>query len=520
MFRPPSISELGRTQRLLILATLALLGTLCLGYSFLPTTSYFWGLGAGRFLIALLLTLLPHTNGGQFRPLLFALGAVTLSLTILHPASLLETLSLLFYYLALDAVLDALVIDYASEEDALLELGGLSASRLLGLWGGLFLQNANLTRLGLSSQYIVPAALLTTIVVLFVLREHKDDRFLPTGLSSGKSDKSRFLKLGQLQIAPALLSLLSFFIVSVIAGIQVGTVLPYPLLHPQVAGDWMMNLVPNLQLIVVGLFALLLLEKLGLRWQVLQVGVVLVLLGPMERVHLMPDWTHNLWGLFLAAILWSGRAVLRELYRLDPILRAASVVSLWTVGNLLGSQAAPPGMKHYLVMGGTALVTVHSLWSFKRYSRPAKTIDSTPAAQRSERFGDRTQDFEGVETPPPQKPLGRTLRRLSSYLLVNLPVTLLLSTIVFTTLYGAWQVAGHRKTWESQYRTALKVFRTQLFLNAFSRRLYEDMTAPQRVPDDWASFLANTFSSDGKPRRQENPQRDACGKSQKSDLGM
>ena len=141
-----ALSRMDRMTRMVVFGMLAFAGSFLLGESYLPTPSYFWGLGAGRLLFCLLLVALPATDAGRFRPFLVLLAGASFTVVFWAPSFLFARwVMLTLLYLTMEVSIDALVLNRATEQEVPMELGWLAGCRLCGLWLGLFVQYAGLT---------------------------------------------------------------------------------------------------------------------------------------------------------------------------------------------------------------------------------------------------------------------------------------------------------------------------------------------------------------------------------------
>lgn len=502
------LQQMGRPSRLILYSAIAFCGSALLAQCYVPTSSYFWSLGSGRLLLCGALFFLPPTNAGRYRPVLIALAFLALLvLWFGSQAVFAQWVLITVLYLTLEVTVDSLVIEQATEQEAPLEIGLLAGVRLSGLWLGLLVRYTNLA-LGLTETTLVQGLLLALLFTWLFIRERRDDRFWPTQIEPNHPTCSSQLRqdLKRLVEPVTLLTLCHLTSAALMAGLFAQTVLPYPLIYPSNQNLWFENVTLSLHLLAVGLFGTWLLEKLGLHWQLALSSAALLLLPWLHYLSLARVWPWA-WGLLLCGVLLSTRLVLRETYRMRPVMRAAIIVTLWTAGGLSGEalhnlgQAGPT----LLALGlSTVFVGSVALSGWSKYRRPARTIDVNKLP-RSERFGDRKQDFQAG--PPAQggKPPRRLLTHLSTYLFVHLPVTILTLTILGGSLTSVYLVAKNHKRWQARVENAARVFETELFFTGFSRRLTEEMIASRQVPRDWAQFISDSFSSKGKKLTDRDP---------------
>ena len=504
------LSTLGRPSRICVLAVLALFGSLLLGGTYLPTVSYFWGLGTGRVLLALALLFLPTLQAGRFRPYLLTLSSVGLLASLFLPYWIFTQWVLItLLYLLLEISIDSLVLQHATEQEVPLELGILAACRFLGLWGGLIWQHSDLAlEMG---KWGLPQVLLAFLSLFWLLvRESPDCRLLSPKWKEKVSGPREVLQnaLQEVLKVRAAGSILSLFFTSFLAGYLCDAILPYPLLHPTTAESWVSSVESNLQLLLVGLFATWMLEKARLRTQLLFAATCLMGLAGAHLLGLSAPWPAYAFGFVLTSILLCIRAVLRETFKLDPVLRAALVITVWTSGGLTGETlradlSTPWTQAAELI--ACVVVLAFVLLTFRHYNRSAQYVETKIPHGKAERFGDRTQDFHGVPTSGPRKKSLRFFRHLSNYLLVHLPVTIILSAVAVGLLVSGLYIFDHRAEWETRLKNSEKVFRTKIFYSGFKRRLQEEMIASQRVPSDWPGFIADNFNSDGKALTDIDP---------------
>ena len=499
-----ALSRMDRMTRMVVFGMLAFAGSFLLGESYLPTLSYFWGLGAGRLLFCLLLVALPSTDAGRFRPLLVLISVASFAVVFWAPSLLFARWVLLtLLYLTMEVSIDALVLNRATEQEVPLELGWLAGCRLCGLWLGLFVQYAGLTE-ELRPQQLAWSTLLLVLAFWTVARESSADRFVPRGLAEPKSSvRESFPDYLKILGSPwALAAVTGLGCYACLAGYRAGAILPYPLLHPQGAGTWMGSILPNLVTLAVGLVGIFLLERLRLRNQLLAAAALAcgLELSVLIQRSSPPDW---LWGLLLTSILLSSRAVLRETYSMDPVLRAAVVVTAWVAGGLFGQYlttslptVAGKGFGPLLSIVTAVLAGV----SWSRYAQPAKELSTLlPPSHREARFGDRKQDFEAVPEPKRKSRSASGWRRRFNSFFLHLPMYLSTILLVAGGLKLGSSILHNKSEWEKQLDNASRRFQTELFLSALSRRLQEEMLASQRVPSDWHLFISSTFNSNGKP---------------------
>jgi hypothetical protein len=495
-----TLSRMTRFTRLIVFGILAFSGSLLLGETYLPSIEYFWALGSGRLLLCLALVYLPITDAGRFRPLLFLLSLAGLSSLYLGEVVGTDWVLVTLLYLSLEVAIDCLVLTNATEQEIPFELGWLAGWRLLGLWGGIFLQHSDLSRW---TGRITLSVLGALTCFWMASRESQSDHFLPRGWSKSFPAARESVTEGIRRLAKpwSLAAAFNLFCFAFLTGYSTGAILPYPLLHPQGAGTWLTEIFSNLQVLVVGLLAMLAIERLRLRTQVALVNLMAwgLLLPGLILGQSIPIY---LWGLLLTGILISTRVVLRETFSVDPVLKAAVVVTVWTGGGLLGelmpalSTATEKGVKVALLI---AIITFATL-CWRRYSQKARMINTPlPSTVVEARFGDRTQDFQGVPTErKKRKRFGRWRGRLN-YLVVHLPVYIITLGLLFGGLRIGSYFVHNRGDWERRFDDATKTFRTELFFSAFTRRLTEEMLASQRVPKDWGRFIEDSFHSNGTP---------------------
>lgn len=492
------LGNLNRPARILTSGALVFLGSLLLGVTYLPTVGYFWSLALGRILFAVLFVFMPETNAGRSKPLLILLGLATLLFDVLGGPNA-SWLPLAAYYLFLEVTVDSLVVEHATEQEAPLELGWLAAFRLGGLWLGLvFAFSHGLVPLPTHRLVQGTLALLTLFWVL--CREKRQDKQLPTSLRPSAIPPRTVLEfaLHYLRTPFAVGAIVNLLAVSTLAGCTASAILPYPLLHPEMANDWLLDVFKNLQVIGVGLFLSWLTERLRLPVQLHLSTLAVALILLIHQFGQTLSWPYPAWGVLLANILLSCRPILREAHRVPPLLKGALVVSIWAMGSLIGLSLARTVESRWVTWPLLFLSIAFSLWSYRRYAAAAKPIGNLDPPKPSERYGDRNLDFEAVPAPPHRKK-SRRLERAFHLLFVNLPVTILLTTTLAATLTFGWYLLDEKKNFQRKVNTAVKVFRTELFLNAFWRRLYQDMLASQRVPDDMGAFIAQSFTYEGKP---------------------
>jgi hypothetical protein len=498
-----ALSRMDRMTRTVVFGVLAFAGSFLLGESYLPTASYFWGLGAGRLLFCLLLVALPATDAGRFRPLLVILAGASFAVAAWASSFLFARWALLtLLYLAMEVSLDALVLNRATEQEVPFELGWLAGCRLCGLWMGLFVQYAGLTE-ELRPRQLALSTLLAVLAFWIVARESSADRFVPLNLEWEGTVRQRFLKHFKVLGSPwTLTALAGLGCYACLAGYRAGAILPYPLLHPQGAGSWMSRIIPNLATLAVGLLGSLTLERLRLRNQLWAAAALTcgLELSVLIQQSSPPSW---LWGLLLTSILLSSRAVLRETYSVDPVLRAATVVTVWVACGLWGQylSTSPPTSAEKVVGPLFAVVVaVLAAISWSRYAQPAKELSTLlPPARGEARFGDRKQDFEAAPEPRRKsRPATGWRRRVNSFLL-HLPMYLTTILMVAGSLKLGSYIFYNKQKWEKQLDNASRRFQTELLLSALERRLQEEMLASQRVPKDWNQFISSSFNSNGKP---------------------
>lgn len=496
-----SLESLQDGTRVLTLGIVVLLANLLLGSRYLPTTTYFWGLGLSRLGLAVLLAFVPATNCGRFRPLV----AVGCLLTLLPlPTSL---FTFLLTYLLLEITVDTLTVEFSTEQDIPLQFGFFAALRTLGLWLGLLLQNSGLN-LPLGLPQLRQACLAAFLIFWLMVKEKKSDRQVCSGLVSTEVPaKTRLTDTLHFLSQPrALAALANLTLVALLAGSLTHGVLPYPLLYPDQATGWFLGVLSTVKLIGLGLIWTWLIEKLPLGFQLLTASSACLLCALSPALSL-ERWQDYLMGALLGGILTGCRAVLRETHRVQASLRSSILVTIWIVGCLGGETLAATLSTTQLnrVAGLFAVgFVLYSLLSLGHYSQKAKKQEKQ-SLERSERFGDRTLDFEGAPGPPPRRGRWNPFRGLFDLLFVNLPVKIFLAlTIAFFLTLGI-SLYQRKASFQHELESSVKVFRTKLFLSAIKRRLTEEMLASRRVPTDWSSFIAGTFHSEGKPLDDIDP---------------
>lgn len=486
---------------MLTLGIVVLLANLLLGSRYLPTTGYFWGLGLSRLGLAVLLAFVPATNCGRFRPLV-TLGCLLTLLPI--PTSL---FTFLLTYLLLEITVDTLTVEFSTEQDIPLQLGFFAALRTLGLWLGLLLQNSDL-HLPLGLPQLRQACLLAFLIFWLVIKEKKSDRQMCSGLASPDVPaKTRLADALHFLTQPrALAALVNLTLVALLAGSLARGVLPYPLLYPAQATGWFLGVLSTVKLIGLGLVWTWFIEKLPLGFQLLTASLACLLCALSPTLSL-ERWQEYLMGALLGGILTGCRAVLRETHRVPASLRSSILVTIWIVGCLGGEALATTLSPAQLnrVVGLFALGFVfYSLLSLTHYSQKPRKQEKQ-SVERSERFGDRTLDFEAAPSAAPRRGFRNPFRGLFDLLFVNLPVKVFLAlTMAFFLAFGI-SLYQKKASFQHELESSVKVFRTKLFLSAIKRRLTEEMLASRRVPTDWSGFIAGTFNSEGKPLDDIDP---------------
>lgn len=496
-----SIDSLNDSTRAITLGLLVFLGNFILGSLYLPTEFYFWALGVSRVVLAVGLAFLPTTRSGGFRPLLLVFCLASLLPT--HTAGL----SLIVFYLLLEVAVETLTIDQATEQDAPLQLGFLAALRTTGLWLGLIVQNSKLA-LPIKQEHLHPLCLVALLLFWAAVKEKRSDSLCSLSLTQSQKPalttlQDSFHEVCKKWSIPAVFHL---FGMALLAGTVVGGVLPYPLLHPGQAALWFGQVVFTLKVLLLGLIWTYLLEKFEVSRQILVTSAGSLVYLSLEHF----GWTEYQFvflGAFFSSILLSCRAVLRETFRVPASLRSSLLVSLWIVGCLSGElarqQLAPSELRTLQVTLGIGSL-LFSLLSYSHYAKVGGIV-SAPA-KRSERFGDRTLDFEAAPDPSGLKRRSTLLPFLFDQLFVNLPVKIFLSITITSILLFVTHLFSEKQSLQKQLETSVKVFHTKLLLSALDRRLREDMLASQRTPTDWKNFMATNFSShSGKALGDQDP---------------
>ncbi|HIB67563.1 MAG TPA: hypothetical protein EYO33_21305, partial [Phycisphaerales bacterium] len=358
-----NLGNLNRTARVLTCGALVFLGSLLLGVTYLPTVGYFWSLALGRILFAVLFVFAPETNAGRSKPLLVLFGLATLACDILAgPDS--SWLFLAAYYLFLEVTVDSLVVEHATEQEAPLELGWLAAFRLGGLWLGLVLGfSQDLFPVATSDLVRGTLALVTLFWIL--CREKRDDKLFPTALRTSSIPPRTVLEfaLHYLRTPFAVGAIVNLLVVSTLAGCTASAVLPYPLLHPEMANNWLVDVFKNLQVLGLGLFLVWLCERLRLPVQLHLSTLAVALILLIHQFGQTLSWPYPAWGVLLANILLSCRPILREAHRVPPLLKGALVVSVWAMGSLIGLALAQTVESRWLTWPLLFLSIAFSLWS-------------------------------------------------------------------------------------------------------------------------------------------------------------
>ena len=483
---------------------LAFFGSFLLGETYLPTLSYFWGLGVGRILLGLTLLVVPVTNAGRFRPLLLVLVIGALGADLFAPdLPFLNGVLLVLIYLVLEVSLDSLVIRWATEQELPLELGWLAGCRMAGLWSGLFVQHSALA----SNFGYRPLTVVILGVLLFfwlLTREELSDRFLPTGWDGEgrKTLRCALREIGILRHPWTLGALLNLFCFALLTGYNSGAILPYPLLHPDGAGLWLGQAFRGFQILGSGLLMAFILERLVLRVQLIGSAFLVwgLLLSDYFLKEPLPLFAS---GVLVAGSLTSTRMVLRESYKVDPVLRAILIVTFWIVGGVLGENLRQPLPAEWaLPLNLVTLVILSTvcLLGWKHYGKAAKEIRAPlPPPITEARHGDRSQDFEAVPDETRKVTRSNKTRRMTNQFLLRIPSYVIAVALIVGVVRLGLFVSRNEASWEKQMQDTTRVFKTELFLSAFSRRLTEEMLASRRVPDDWNDFISTSFHSNGVP---------------------
>jgi hypothetical protein len=477
-----------------------------------------------RPLAAMAITLLRPTSAGDLRPYLLAATLACLAtVPFVNPSGAVFPLAVMALYCLVDPSLDALMARHCPDFEWLGRMGQLVLMRSCGLGVGLL---AGTFLAGPDWGRPIFAAGLLALALMLALVSERPDRcdFWPSlvgteirratlidslaqwrgpsrlRLSGHQTDSGREAVPGLLGAAMVL------FAVAVLAGTFQSMAYSVALLTPLTLSEWLARPGHLLGALLMTAVLALLLERLPqqtlntLCYPLLLLAMAARLTGPPHPA--IPILLQMACGL---ALLVAFRQTLAAQPLVDPTLRAALPSTIWSLGLLagqtpLGSQALNLARAACCLMVLIALIATLRSWQTPTSIRSVEVQRSDP---REGRHGDKTIDFEAAPGVV-RKRRSRWLSRLWYALTVRFPVTLTLAALTALVVAGVWHARDHKDSWEQRTHGVWVAMKSQLFLTALKHRAEEEMLASNRVPSNWAHFIAIHFELDGRPLKDRD----------------
>lgn len=475
---------------------------------------FFWLLVA-RPLVAVLMSLLPETRSGQWRPYLVGSAALYLGMVqFLDLSGSPFRLGAMALFLFVDVALDAILADLAPQKEWVGRMGQLTFARAAGLALGLLAGSALLA--DPSSSRAVFSALLGILAGLFlVVREQRGHDFWSIERVDGKIRTALLFDAVQAMRRSHLsLHLLTMFSVAILAGAGKSLLFPVPVLSASALSQWLNLPVLCLGSLMLDVILALLIERAPLSRQVQ--GCYPLLLVAMVALQGLPS--HQ--GVLITVEVAGGLALLVA-YRqclegaptaVTPALRTAVPIAVWALGMLAGQTVA--GGKELLLWLAlpAAYITAVTVWHVRSWHRQVRIITAALAQSERERkeksqgrHGDRTFDFTAAHVPDRRRRFsGRWLARTWHLIVVRFPISLMLALALGGTLATLLHAKEQRQAWKERTMGTWTAMKTQLFLTSLKHRVEEELLASNRVPSNWTDFVGASFELDGRPMKDRD----------------
>ncbi len=474
---------------------------------------FFWLLVA-RPLAAVLMSLLPETTSGQWRPYLVGSAVGYLGMVqLLDLADRPFQLGAMALFLFVDVALDAILATHAPSQEWVGRMGQLTFARAAGLALGL-LTSSTLLAVPSGGQAAFSFLLAILIALFWTVRERADDELVQTRRNNSFVHSALLLDaLKSLRDPRWALHLMTMFSVAVLAGAGKSLLFPVPVLSAPALAQWLSLPVLCVGALLLDVILALVIERAPLPVQI-QGCYPLLLLAAVA----LPTWPgHH--GVLVAVEVAGGLALLVA-YRqclegaplaMTPALRAAVPVATWALGMLGGQALGGRNLLLWLAIPATCLsvVTVMNLRAWTRRIRLERATaygnESERQARTGGRHGDRRQDFTAApHVDRRRRPATRIFRQIWHILAIRFPITLALAVMAGVVVSGLWQAKDQRQTWTTRIQNSWTATKTQLFLTSLKHRVEEELLASNRVPDNWTEFVGASFELDGRPMKDRD----------------
>lgn len=492
-----------------------LLHAVLLGTVVGPNLEPFFWLLLARPLAAVGVTLLPSTSAGNYRPYLLVSSLLYLGVVQqMEPDSLLFQLGALVLFLLVDVCLDALLAQRCPESEWVGRMGQLTLARAAGLAVGLLLGSTTLQRSDERTLFL--SSLLLAMAVLFtsIAETEEQKALLPKRLAG----QSRLTELLDSMTALCNKSLaqhqLILFGVSLLAGLCGTLLFPVPVLSSSALAQWLSD--PALcagSLLLISFFALVF-ERLTrptlafVCYSFFFVSLLVWLLAPGSP---LASLTVEVAG-GLALLVAYRHTLAGAPATLSPALQTATAITIWALGMLAGQNlkeheyGLPAGLLGLLFLAALATSSYNCRRKWVKTPQPITPYEEHHRRWREPgRHGDRDFNFAAAPLAPKRRPsLWRGLSRVWYSLSVRLPVTLFLAILGATVLAGAWHLGEQKQVLRAKSYGAWTALRSELFLTSLKARIEREMLASNRVPTNWADFIAKEYTLDGRPMKDRD----------------
>ncbi len=497
-------------------AILSGLGSLLLGSMVGASWQALGWLILSRPLVALVLTLLPRTTMGDYRPYLGAAAFTALLVSLVGDVTGQSFFILaLALYLVIDVACEALVVERSPRYEWLGQWAQLLSFRAGGLYLGLFLATL-LANTSASFIHLVQGQLVVLCLTTFLVKEAPLNRDIHLGLQDDRIPRLALVidSLRSWVAGPSIRSTIGLFWLATLSGLVGSQLLPIANLDQtslsQVLsepGHWLM-VYASIMVLSLCLETLRFESVLLFLNSLFIIVIVLTLMDlPPSAGNLLVDVAS---GLVLLGSLTSALSVQEAV---DPRLRTSVLCVVWVAGLWLGesvkAQTSPRTLFILILLGllGTLLIMGSLFYRLRTFTQVKQTHVLDDEQERRARgqglHGDKKLDFTAVPMEAPTK-RRHLVARIWHFFTIRLPVSVMLALLIGLTLAAVWQTSVQKQKFRGQAEDTWKQLETSIFLSSLGRRVTEEMLASNRVPRNWPEFISANFQLDGRPMKDRD----------------
>ena len=468
---------------------------------------YLWLL-LGRPLAAFAVTLLPPTTAGEVRPYLTAAALFGLGLVnLLDPRGGVLAVCVVLLCLLCDVAVDGVSAAYCKDTERLGRLAQGILARGCGLGLGLLCapfvtEWPEISRSPLSYPMLA-------LALLWALIPEQPDRTSWRARREGQEVRrtAAYDTFAAYRDRPMIAALAVLFAVAVLSGTFGVTLSPLAILSPSLLSEWLAFPLQWLGAVSACAMLAMTLERLSNRLLLaLSFPLLLACSGLRVAGGGEPYLTPVLWMSAGLAMLVACRRLVAVPLR-SRYLQAAIPLTVWSLGLLAGQTPTDKSSLLLLRIASAVVMVVSTLWTVRNWGTASRiTSESVDDEKRTGRgrHGDRKFDFEAAPAAPGRRRPGRYLARLWFFLTIRFPVTFVMVVLGSFALAALMHSGEAKKAWQQRAESMWKAMQTELFLSSLKRRLEEEMLASNRVPKDWAQFVAHNFELDGRPLKDRD----------------